>query len=254
MPRASLVVLAAAAGIVLAAGSARAEIKGEVVDYKVGGQDYEGYFATNTGVPNAPLVLLVHDWDGLGDYERRRAEMLAEQGYSAFAIDLYGKGVRPETTDEAKAESGKLYKDREAMRERLFAGLDEAKTKATGARKMAIIGYCFGGSSVLEFARAGAPLDGFVSFHGGLQMPDGQDFKDVKAPILVLQGSEDPVSPMSAVAELAGAMTKDGVVYDMQVYGGARHAYTVWDGGDYEPNADRMSWDAMLTFFDARLR
>ncbi|MCB1884028.1 MAG: dienelactone hydrolase family protein [Geminicoccaceae bacterium] len=254
MMKTSLAVLAAAAGIVFSTPPARAEIKGEAVAYKVAGRDYEGYFAANTRVENAPLVLLVHDWDGLDDYERRRAEMLAERGFSAFAVDLYGKGVRPTTTDEAKTESGKLYKDRDAMRVRLFAGLDEAKAMAKAATKTAIIGYCFGGSAVLEFARAGAPLDGFVSFHGGLQVPEGEDFKSVKAPVLVLQGSEDPVSPIGLVAEVAQAMSRDGVAYDMQIYGGARHAFTVWDGGDYDAKADRLSWDAMLAFFDERLR
>ncbi len=244
----------AAAAALFAATAAHAEIATETVTYDVDGQTYEGYFAANTAVEDAPVVVIVHDWDGLGDYEKRRAEMLAERGYSAFAVDVYGQGVRPTTTADSRAESGKLYEDREALRARLEAGLEQARQKAGENAKLGAIGYCFGGAAVLEMARAGMQADGFVTFHAGLQTPEGQDYSQASAPLLIQQGSADPVAPMDQVAALAQELNDAGAAYDMAIYGGAEHSFTVWDSDDYLPDADVQSWDAMLTFFDARLK
>ena len=105
----------------------------ETINYEIDGQPYEGYFVRNEGFgSNQPIVLLIHDWDGIGTYEQRRAQMLAERGYATFAADLYGQGVRPTTVEESRAESGKLYQDRAAMRQRLFTGLAQAQTDDGG--------------------------------------------------------------------------------------------------------------------------
>jgi len=131
-----------------------ADIVTKAVEYDVGGTAYEGYFAINDAAgDDQPLVVIVHDWDGLTDYEMRRAEMLAELGFAAFAIDAYGKGVRPTTLDDKKAESGRLYKDRELFRERLMGGL-KAATGMDGVddEDVVVIGYCFGGAFVQLFA------------------------------------------------------------------------------------------------------
>jgi dienelactone hydrolase len=238
---------------------ARADIVDQTVVYTVAGDTYEGYFVRNEGFgDDQPIVLVIHDWDGLGDYEKRRAQKLAERGYAAFAVDLYGQGVRPTTTEEAQAESGKLYGDRAAMRERLFGSLAQAQTMTGVDPTQAVaIGYCFGGAAVLELARAGADIDGFVSFHGGLVTPEGQDYNNASGPILVLHGADDPVAPMGEVAALADKLTAAGVEFDMEIYGGARHSFTVWsanrDSSRYDAKADTKSWDALLQFLDEQL-
>jgi dienelactone hydrolase len=237
---------------------ARADIIDQTVVYTVAGEPYEGYFVRNEGFGDRqPVVMLIHDWDGLGDYEQRRAQMLAERGYAAFAVDLYGQGIRPTTTDEAQAESGKLYQDRAALRERLFASLAQAQTLAgVDPDQVVAIGYCFGGAAALEFARAGADIDGFVSFHGGLGTPAGQDYGQASGPILVLHGADDPVAPMAEVAALADELTAAEVEFDMEIYGGARHSFTVWpadgDSSRYDAQADIKSWDALLDFLSAQ--
>lgn len=234
---------------------AAADIVGGGVDYRAGDTVFEGYYVRNTALPEPqPVVLIVHDWDGLDDYERTRARMLARSGYAAFAVDLYGAGVRPETVKEARARSGELYGDRALMRTRLEAAV-QALRRLDGvdpARAVAI-GYCFGGSAVLELARSGADMRGFVTFHGGLSTPEGQDYVDVRAPVLILHGSADRAAPMSDVAALAGALDSGGVDYRMEIYGGAPHAFTIWSGDRYRPEADMASWDALQGFLAERL-
>lgn len=253
--------LLAAAAAALLAGPAAAQIRGESVVYDVGGQSFEGYYAVNEGFEGPrPLVLIIHDWDGLGDYERRRAEMLAELGYAAFAMDLYGQGVRPTAVEDMQARSGELYQDREAMRARMQGGLEAARNQAgADPERIAAIGYCFGGQAALELARSGADLDGFVSFHGGLDTPADQNYDAASGPILILHGTSDPVAPMDAVAALADALNGANVAYRMELYGGVKHAFTVWgtpesDATAYDPQADLQSWNEMLAFFDENLR
>lgn len=249
-----------AAGLVFSvsiAPIAKADIVAESVLYDIEDQAYEGYFVQNEGFgENQPIIVLIHDWDGLGEYERRRANMLATQGFTVFAIDLYGRGVRPETTEESRRQSSQLYEDRERMRSRLFAGLEQAKRlPGVNPENIAAIGYCFGGASVLEMARAGADLDAFVVFHGSLDTPEGQDYSDVEGPILLLHGSNDPVAPMEQVAALATQMNEAGVSYRMEIYGGAKHAFTVWNNSDqYDPQADIQSWAEMSQFLEDKLR
>jgi len=234
--------------------AAQAKLTGESVVYTVNDRAYEGYFAKNDSLGDQqPLVFLIHDWNGLGDYEKRRTDMLAQQGYAAFAIDLYGQGVRPTTVAESQAESGKLYNDRAELRSRLFGSLEAAQAlPGIDSARIVAIGYCFGGAAALEFARSGADLNGFVSFHGGLATPEGQDYQNVRGSVLILHGADDPVAPMSEVAALADAMTAGGVDFDLEIYGGVHHSFTEWSAtGDvtqYDPEADRKSWAALLTF------
>ncbi|MEM1281668.1 MAG: dienelactone hydrolase family protein [Cyanobacteria bacterium P01_H01_bin.152] len=255
-----LLCLAVAAVVGFTVVNAQANILAEPVVYEIDGQPFEGYFAMNEGFGDEqPIVLLIHDWNGIGDYEQRRVQMLAERGYAAFAADLYGQGNRPTNTEESRAESGKLYSDRATMRQRLMAGLAAAQSMAgVDPDRVVAMGYCFGGAAVLEIARAGANIDGFVSFHGGLVTPEGQDYSDTQAPILVLHGGDDPVAPMSEVAALADELNAAEVDYDMEIYGGVLHSFTVWgaDGGSsrYDPHADTQSWDALLAFLERRVR
>lgn len=248
------VMLAAGLAIAMAVGLApvvKANILAEPVIYSFDGQPYEGYFALNQNFDETqPLVLLVHDWNGLDDYEKRRAQMLAEQGYAAFAIDLYGQGVRPSNRDESRAQSSALSADRAAMRARLMAGLAEAQSmEGVDTSQVVAVGYCFGGGAVLEMARAGMDVDGFVSFHGSLATPEGQGYSQTQGNILVLHGSDDGAVPMTEVAQLAAELDEAEVDFDMEIYGGTNHAFTVWsDAERYNGPADRRSWQTLMTF------
>lgn len=251
-------VLAAALAVGLAgpfaAAPALAEIVGEAFVYEVDGGKFEGYVARNTNIPaSRGTVLIIHDWDGLTDYEVRRADMLAAEGYTAFAIDVYGQGVRPTTMDENRRLAGSMYGDRETFRKRLLGALAAVPAMPGATEDIVVLGYCFGGAAVLEMARAGATTDGFVSFHGGLGLPEGQSYAGVTAPVLVLHGSADPVSGMADVAALMDQLQTAGVQHEARIFGGARHSFTVYGSGDYDLAADRGSWHALLAFLDQRL-
>jgi dienelactone hydrolase len=240
------VVLSAA---LVAGGVAQAEIVGEVHRYTVGETEFEGYLARNTDLEQSRgTVVIVHDWDGLTDYEKRRAEMLAAMGYTAFAVDVYGVGNLPATMEENRERSGALYADRELFRERLMGSLQAARAAEGATEEVVMIGYCFGGAAVLEAARAGAETSGFVSFHGGLNTPEGQDYSAAAAPVVLLHGSADPVSGPADLAALVNQLQEAGVEHMAEIYGGARHSYTVWGSDDYDLSADRESWEALTDF------
>ncbi|SDY35810.1 dienelactone hydrolase family protein [Citreimonas salinaria] len=245
-------ILATTAALVTAT-VAGAEISGEYHSYTVGDREYEGYVATNTAIEPKGTVLIVHDWDGLTDYEERRADMLAALGYTAFAIDVYGADENPTTTDENRALSGALYGDREEFRARLMGSIAEAANITGATDDMVMMGYCFGGAAVLEAARAGADLQGFVSFHGGLGTPEGQDYSATTAPIRFFHGTADPVSGMEDLAAVLNELQEAGVDHGAQVFGGARHSFTVYGSDDYDLEADQGSWEGLQAFLDDRL-
>ena len=225
---------------------------GQVVDYTVDGTAYEGYSATASGKSKG-LVLIVHDWDGLTEYEVKRADMLAGLGYDAFALDLYGKGNRPVETGAKKAETGKLYKNRERMRTLILAGLGEARRMSKG--KAVVMGYCFGGAATLELARSGKAggIAGYATFHGGLATPAGQSYPQSTPPILVMHGGADTSITMDHVAALSKELEGAGITYEIQVYSGAPHAFTVFGSGRYREGADRKSWTAFTNFLSTTL-
>mgnify|MGYP006439646407 CR=1 FL=1 len=242
--------------VAVLSAAAKAEIVTESVRYSHGGEAFEGYTAYNDALGDEqPTVIIVHDWDGLGDYEKTRAEMLARSGYAAFAIDLYGAGIRPERVERRRELTNALYADRARMRALMESGLEAAGTQqAMNTDNAVAIGYCFGGAAVLELARSGAALDGFVSFHGGLGTPKGQNYEQVAGPLLILHGSSDQVAPMSDVADLTSRLDEDGATYTMEIYGGARHAFTDWGAPDrYNASADLQSWATMERFLGQAL-
>ena len=225
---------------------------GKNVLYKVNGESYEGYYTSPAS--SAPFVMLIHDWDGLTDYEVRRADMLAELGYTVFAADLFGAGVRPTEVTDKRQHTGELYKDRAKMRALLYGALKTAEEQGADIGNGVVIGYCFGGSGVLEFARSGADMKGFVTFHGGLGTPEGQDYAKTEGKVLVFHGTADANITMDDFARLAVALEKNDVAHEMITYGGARHAFTVFGEERYQKEADQKSWQRFLAFLDGTLR
>lgn len=227
-------------------------LTGTSVTYQVNGQSYEGYHISPSD--QAPFVLLIHDWDGLTDYEVKRANMLADLGYAVFALDLFGAGVRPTEMKDKRQHTGELYKNREKMRALMKGALDTAKNKGANIENAVAMGYCFGGAAVLELARSDADLKGFVTFHGGLKTPDGQNYTKTRGKILIMHGSADSVITMSQFADLAKELETAGVVHEMITYGGAQHAFTVFGGNRYQEEADKNSWKRFKEFLADTLK
>jgi dienelactone hydrolase len=225
---------------------------GESVDYTVNGKVFEGYSAKAKEASKG-LVLIIHDWDGLDGYEMKRADMLADLGYDAFAVDLYGKGNRPAETSARRAETAKLYADRELMRTLILGGLQEARR--LGGGDAVVMGYCFGGAATLELARSGKAenVKGYVSFHGGLTTPEGQSYPQNTPPILVAHGGADTSVTMEHVAQISKELEAANVTYEIQVYSGAPHAFTVFGSDRYRERADMQSWDAFTDFLSTYL-
>ena len=237
---------------------AQAAVKSESVEYKQGDAVLKGYLAYDDALKGKrPGVLVVHEWWGLNDYIKSRADQLAQMGYMVFAADIYGKGKRAKDPKEAGQLAGVYWKDRKLLRERANAGLDMLmKNQLTDTKRVAAIGYCFGGTTVLEIARGGADIAGVVSFHGGLDTPDVNDAKKIKAKVLVLTGADDPNVPPAQILAFADEMRKAAVDWELVMYGGAVHSFTNPAAGNdpskgaaYNEKADRRSWQAMKDFF-----
>jgi dienelactone hydrolase len=222
------------------------------VSYEVNGEAFTGYWAEAENPKG--LVLIVHDWDGMTDYERKRADMLAEMGYNAFALDMFGNDTPTETVDHRRAATGALYQDRERMRMLLRAGAEQAKARS-GDTEMVVMGYCFGGATTLEMARSdmAGMAKGFASFHGGLTTPDGQSWSGDEPPVMIFHGAADTSITMDDVATFAKELEAAGNTYSIEVYSGAPHAFTVFGSNRYQERADTASWDAFKTFLEERL-
>jgi dienelactone hydrolase len=231
--------------------SSPANAAGKLVSYEVNGEAFEGYYISPS--PNAPLILLIHDWDGLTDYEVKRANMLADMGYTIFAADLFGAGVRPTEVKDKRQHTGELYKDREKMRKLLRGALETAKSKGANIHNAVAMGYCFGGAAVLELARSGEDLKGFITFHGGLSTPAGQDYSKTKGKLLILHGTADTNITMDDFARLASELEEKGIPHEMITYGGAPHAFTVFGSNRYREDADKKSWKRFTQFLGEML-
>jgi dienelactone hydrolase len=241
----------------LATASAQAELVRKTIDYRDGDARLQGYLVYDADIEGKrPGVLVAHEWWGLNDYARQRADQLAEMGYVAFALDMYGRGVRAKTRDEAAQLSGN-FKGKPIIRTRARAGLDVLLGQPTvDPRRVAAIGFCFGGTTVLELAYSGADLAGIVSFHGGLVNPKPEDLPRVKASILALHGADDPFVPPAQVDSFERALRDSNIDWQLVIYGGAVHAFTnpaagtdKSSGAAYNERAARRSWRQMQLFF-----
>ncbi len=239
--------------------SLRSEIITKDIEYTSGGNIMQGYIAYDNSISGKmPGIVIVHQWKGLGEYEKMRARMLAESGYFAMAVDVYGKGIRPSSPEEASKEAGKYYADRNLLRERITSGLDEMlKQPQVDPTKTAAIGYCFGGSGVIELARSGAGIDGVVSFHGGLKSGGTNDASNIKASMMILHGADDPFISPEDKASFQKEMADAKVDMVFVEYSGSVHSFTDKNAGNdnskgaaYNENADKRSWIAMKQFFE----
>jgi len=249
--------------LLLATLTLRAEIKTEVVEYKDGDTTLEGVRVWDDAIKSPrPGVLVVHQWLGLTDYEKHRAEMLAGLGYVAFCADIYGKGVHPKNTQEAGAEATKYKTNRKLLRSRVNAGLEALKKNdLVDAKHLAAVGYCFGGTAVIELARSGADVAGVVSFHGGLDSPAPADGLNIKGKVLACHGADDPYVSAKDLAAFEDEMRQAKVDWTMIKYGGAVHSFTQPMAGNdnskgaaYNEKADRHSWKAMELFLAGALK
>lgn len=239
--------------------AAQAQLHTKNVEYKDGDTVLEGYLAYDDSAAQGkrPGVLIVHQWKGLTDYEKERAEMLAKMGYVAFACDIYGKGIRPANPKAAGVEAGKYKLNRALLRQRVNAGLNTLKqNELTDDSRVAAIGYCFGGMGVIELARSGADVKGVVSFHGALDSPNPADGKNIKCKVLALHGADDPFVPAADIAAFENEMRENKVDWQLVKFGGAVHGFTEKEAGNdnskglaYNEKADQRSWKDMQDFF-----
>jgi len=222
------------------------------VAYGIDGETFSGYYAPADN-PRG-LVLIVHDWDGLTDYERRRADMLAEAGYDAFTLDMFGEQTPTQTVEHRRAATGALYANRERMRTLLYEGLAQARARSS-AEGLVVMGYCFGGAVTLEMARSerADQAAGYATFHGGLATPEGQTWSGDEPPILVMHGGADRSVTVNQVVAFWRELESAGTPYTIEVYSGAPHGFSVFDSSRYHERADTESWEAFMDFLDERL-
>lgn len=231
-------------------------IQNRLIEYRDSDVVLEGMLAWDDSVQGPrPGVLVSHAWSGRSDYEDSKANRLAESGYVAFALDLYGKGVCGSTPEENSALMQPFLDDRAMLQQRLLLSLatlrDQVEVDAT---KIAAIGFCFGGLCVLDIARTGEDLAGVVSFHGLFAAPGNTEGNIVKAKVLALHGWDDPMATPDNVMALSKELTAMGADWQLHAYGNTMHAFTNPAANDkdmgtvYDASADRRSWIAMRNF------
>jgi dienelactone hydrolase len=229
-----------------------------LVDYQDGDSVLEGRIAWDDSISGPrPGVLVAHAWGGRSDYEDGKADGLAALGYAAFALDLYGKGVRGSNPDENSALMQPFLEDREMLQKRLLISLTALRAQPeVDPDRVAAIGFCFGGLSVLDIARTGEDLAGVVSFHGLFAAPGNTADNSIKARVLALHGWDDPMASPADVNSLAVEMSAKGADWQLHAYGNTMHAFTnpaannPAMGTVYDATADRRSWQAMTNFLD----
>ncbi len=253
----------AALGMLLLTGVAHAAVKGEEVTYQSGDTQLKGYLAYDDEIKGErPAVLVVHEWWGHNDYARQRARMLAELGYVALAVDMYGDGKQADHPDNAMKFMQEAIKSAEVATNRFKAAIDVLKASdVSDDAKMAAIGYCFGGGIVLNMARAGLDLDAVVSFHGSLDpVADKAQPGQVKAKIAVFNGAEDPFVPQASIDAFKQEMDQAGVDYRFVNLPSTMHSFTNPEADSfakrfnmplaYNAQADARSWREMQALFD----
>ncbi len=240
------------------AAAAELTVKSKTVSYQKGDETFDGLLvypasgkATAQSQSKRPGILMIHNWMGVSEETKTQAERIAKLGYVVFAADIYGKGVRPKNPEEAGQESGKYKSNRALFRERLQLGLDTLKAQSgVDTSKLVAVGYCFGGTGVIELARAGADVKAVASFHGGLDSPSPEDGKNIKAKVLALHGADDPYVKAEDLAAFENEMRTHKVDWQIVKYGGTVHSFTEKaagadnsKGAAYNAKADQRSFE-----------
>ena len=228
----------------------------QAIDYVVGGKSFTGYLADGSGGRRVPGILVAHEGPGLTAHAKERARMLAELGYVAFALDLYGE--KDPTIERAKILVRSLRADLPTLRARAAAAHDLLRAHSCiDPAKTAAIGFCFGGTAVLELARSGADLAGVVGFHAGLDTTAPLDARAIRGKVLVCLGADDPIVNAEQRRAFIAEMTTAHVDWQMNLYGGVGHSFTnreidAWKfpGFAYHLQTDRRSWQALRIFLD----
>lgn len=245
------------------AGLAQADMVTRTVDYQIDGEPYQGMLVYDDTVTEPrPGLLMVPNWMGVTNNAATKAQRVAGSDYVVFVADLYGKDIRPADATQAGEAAGKVRGDRALMRKRVNAALEVLKTEAGAqldASRLGAIGFCFGGTAVLELARSGTQIGGVVSFHGNLDTPDTADARAISMPILVLHGADDPYVPPEQVAafetEMRGAQVSD---WQLVSYGGAVHSFTdptanAPGKAQYDERVAARAFNQMRMFFNETL-
>jgi len=249
--------LASFAIVLLSASFALGEVKMQTIEYKVGDETMEGFIAwDDSSKEPRPGVMIIHEWWGNNEYPRRRARQLAELGYVAFAADLFGQGKITDDPKQAAEWAGELRKNPDLAMERAAAGLDQLRQQSTvDQNRIAAIGYCFGGTMVLNMARRGMDVDGVVSFHASLD--NLAPVTRTSVPVLILNGADDKMVTTTQLKQVENEMTQAGADVEIINYPGAVHSFTNPRADDrnipniaYHKEADEKSWEAMKKFFD----
>lgn len=251
-------ILMAAIGSVLTVSGAFAAVQSKPVSYQDGETQLTGRIYWDDAIEGKrPGVLVVHEWWGLNDYAKGRAAMLAEMGYVAFALDMYGNDKVTTHPEQAQEWSSATTANLDAWRQRAMKGLEQLSANAlTDTSRLAAIGYCFGGATVMQLAYAGADLKGVVSFHGSLPLPNGDEASMIKGKVLIEHGNDDAFIPPERVEGFKAAMNDAGVALSYHGHDGARHGFTNPDAGGfgidnlkYDKAADEASWKSMQMLF-----
>lgn len=244
--------------VMLVAASAEAAVQSKTVTYKHGDLECKGFVAWDDAVQGKrPGVLVVHEWWGLDEYARSRAQQLAKLGYVAFACDMYGEGKTTEHPQDAGKMAATVRMNVENWRKRAQVALEVLKAQPQCDNgKLAAIGYCFGGSTALQLAYSGADLKAVATFHAALPAPTADEAKAVKARILVCHGGADTFIPEAAIAAFRESLDKAGKKYEFVSYPGVVHSFTVpgadarnINGMKYDKHADEDSWQRMTNLF-----
>lgn len=233
------------------------QLQTKKIEYHDGDTLLEGYCAYNANITGKrPAVLISHDWSGRTDFACQKAEKLAEMGYVAFALDMFGQGNFPTTNEKRMACIQPFFQDRAALLRRITAAFDVVdKLSFVNNAKIGAIGFCFGGMCVLDLARSGADVRGVVSFHGILTPSTVSSNKPIRSKVLVLHGHEDPMVPPEQVAAFQNEMTVAKVDWQVHAYGNTKHSFTNPSANDtelgliYNKIAEKRSWIAMTDFF-----
>lgn len=236
-------------------------IREQLIEYREESTALEGFFCYDDARPGPlPAVLISHAWNGRDEFVERKARRLAWDGYAALAIDMYGKGKRGETTEQCQKLMTPLVQDRKLLLRRISAGLETLRAQPqVDTRRVAGMGFCFGGLCVLDLARSGADVRGVASVHGLLK-PSGLAAKKVRAKVLMLHGYDDPMAPPEDVIAVAKEFTDAGADWQLHAFGNTMHAFTNPHANDrangmvYDASADRRAWHALKQFFEEVLR